>query len=149
MKCPLCAADAAEGALECPSCGVIFAKLKKRADREAGKAAGLLDTAPAKTPWAFLDSKAKRRAIALAVVAAWTAAVGLAVRRSLRRAAAGRGAVPETVLFRDPETGRTRELTVQRAPTARPRPAASRPPPPPDKWESAWLEDASGRRIKR
>lgn len=35
MTCPSCAASAADGAVECPSCGVIFAKWKSRTDAPA------------------------------------------------------------------------------------------------------------------
>lgn len=37
MKCPNCSADAADGAVECASCGVLFAKWKEKSDRERDK----------------------------------------------------------------------------------------------------------------
>lgn len=39
MKCPNCRKDAPDGALECPSCQVVFEKWLKRREREAGEPA--------------------------------------------------------------------------------------------------------------
>lgn len=35
MRCPSCSAEGPDGAAECPACGVIFAKLKARAEKAA------------------------------------------------------------------------------------------------------------------
>jgi hypothetical protein len=69
MKCPSCKAEAADGAAECPSCGVIFAKFEQRRRREreeAARALAQLDAAPAPTVHPHLG-----RAIAGVVLTAW------------------------------------------------------------------------------
>lgn len=127
MKCPLCSSPAPEGAAECPSCGVIFAKLRARAERE--KKAAVLIPEPAPVP---LANPWHVRLAALGVVALWMLVLGLYCRVEMRRhppragAAAVRGRSSATV--RD-ASGRLVEVPVHSA-----RPGATRreePPPPP------------------
>ena len=68
MKCPNCAAEAAAGAKECPSCGVIFAKLIKKLET--------LEPAPSPefNPWIG-------RGIAAALLVAWFIVFGFYYRR--------------------------------------------------------------------
>lgn len=119
MICPLCSSTAPEGAEECPSCGVIFAKLRARAERE--KKAVVEELKP--TPPPALDPRHVRLA-ALAVVALWMLALGLYYRVELSRrprragAAAPRGRASATV--RD-ASGRLVEVPVHSA-----RPGAAR-----------------------
>ena len=130
MNCPLCSAQAAEGAAECPSCGVLFAKLKEREERakqEAQAALALAETAaraPSFNPW-------KVRAVAGAVVLAWLIGFGLYIRswlgrerRPPKRRAYENGS---TLLLRDLETGKLKPVPVFTSPSS----SSSQPPPPP------------------
>ena len=135
MKCPLCPAQAAEDALECPSCGVIFAKLKKKAapapvaaavpaapaapsDPKAAEALlAQLDQPPAPPsypPWLG-------KAIAGGLAAAWALGFGvyLALYGLKPRQANPDEKVPDTVVIRDPATGDLKRLPVVVAPGAR------------------------------
>ncbi len=77
MKCPNCGATTPEGAVECAGCGVIFAKLKQKLEREKGQEKEPdKEEAPAPAqfnPW-------KGRLIAMALVLAWFIAFGLYYR---------------------------------------------------------------------
>ncbi|HXT01476.1 MAG TPA: zinc ribbon domain-containing protein [Elusimicrobiota bacterium] len=53
MKCPSCGAPSADGAAECPQCGLVFAKWRERQEREkreAAEALKSLDAPPAPKP---------------------------------------------------------------------------------------------------
>lgn len=117
VKCPNCAAAAPEGGLECPACGVIFAKLAELRQREKAEAkahAALLDApAPARAP----DPRNYRR-LAIAIVLAWMAGLAAFVHVSARRFADTKEAPsdavrPPTVIMRDPVTGELKELTIR------------------------------------
>jgi hypothetical protein len=77
MKCPNCSVEAPAGAAECASCGLVFAKLRKKIEElEAPRPA-------AYNPWIG-------RAIAAAVVALWILGFGLYYRRAVAKARASR-----------------------------------------------------------
>lgn len=75
MKCPLCSASAADDAAECLSCGVIFAKLRARADKP--RVADELTPTPPPNPW-------NGRIAAIALVAVWVVGLGLYYRHELK-----------------------------------------------------------------
>lgn len=77
-NCPLCSSAAPEGAAECPSCGVIFAKLRARAEREKSAAAKAPETTAARNPW-------RVRIAALSVVACWMLCLGIYYHIELSR----------------------------------------------------------------
>jgi len=62
MKCPNCGVEGPAGAAECPACGIIFDKFKKK-----------LDTLPPPTPPRF--PLWLGRTLAAALVAAWMLAL--------------------------------------------------------------------------
>jgi uncharacterized membrane protein YvbJ len=70
VKCSNCAAEASEGAAECPKCGVLFAKLKAQKEREKREAAEFLAAAEKPAPSAPPDPW-KGRLAAAAVVLIW------------------------------------------------------------------------------
>lgn len=70
MDCPLCSHSAPEGAVECASCGAIFAKLKARAERNKIAAAQAPEPAPALNPRSL-------RIAAISLVVCWM--LGLAI----------------------------------------------------------------------
>ncbi|UPT73590.1 MAG: hypothetical protein M0D55_17280 [Elusimicrobiota bacterium] len=120
MKCPNCAAEAADGSAECASCGVIFAKLKAKKERvvlEAKAGEALASTAPEEkapefNPW-------KIRAVAAAVVLAWLVGFGVYYRRAVSEALARRRLeVKErpAVMVRDPATGELKQVPVVTTP---------------------------------
>lgn len=126
--CPLCAHPAGEDAAECPTCGVIFAKLRARAERERKAAALVLEAtpAPSRNPW-------RVRLAALSVVAFWMLGLALYYRVELSRRPprskplAVRG--QSSVIVRD-SYGLVGEVPVATA-----RPGSTRqedPPPPPE-----------------
>ena len=83
MKCPNCGVLCPAGAAECPACGVIFAKFKKKLES---------DSAPVPStfkPW-------KGRAIAAALVALWFVGFALYYRARVSeiRARAPHGTIP-------------------------------------------------------
>lgn len=89
MKCPNCAAQAEDGAVECLSCGLLFAKWRERQEkekREAAEALKALESPPEPpkiNPWTG-------RLIAGLVVLWWM--LGLAIYYIYRlRAVNGRG----------------------------------------------------------
>ncbi|MDX6768088.1 MAG: hypothetical protein SF051_01035 [Elusimicrobiota bacterium] len=117
MKCPGCAAAAPDGATECPSCGVIFAKLAARLEKERAQAkahAALLD-APA--PPAPPDPR-RTRHLALAIVGAWVVVMATVVHLSMKRAKARAGTSssddgpPRAIQMRDPVTGDMKTLPI-------------------------------------
>lgn len=128
--CPLCARPSAEGAVECPTCGVIFAKLRARAEREkAASAARTLDPTPppALNPWHV-------RLAAAAVVVCWMLGLGLYYRVELSRGPLR--AKPLALQGRSAVTVRDSYGLVGEVPVATARPGASsrreEPPPPPE-----------------
>lgn len=50
MKCPSCGVESAEGAAECPACGLIFAKWQKKAEGQAQPAPAEAASGPAAAP---------------------------------------------------------------------------------------------------
>lgn len=74
MKCPACAAENPDGALECAACGVIFAKLKEKKEAERRAAEELLAKAeqspPPGNPWV-------PRLLAIGVVCVWLSAMAV------------------------------------------------------------------------
>lgn len=139
MKCPLCPAQVADDALECPSCGVIFAKLKKKKSAEAPAVpaapvtpavpAGPADTKAAEAVLAALESEPAPpsyppwlgKAISGGLAAAWALGFGiyLMLYGLKPRQADPNEKVPDTVVIRDPATGQLRRLPVVTAPGAR------------------------------
>lgn len=126
MNCPLCSAATQNGAAECPSCGVIFAKLHARAEREKSLASEALEPSrrPAVNAWHV-------RIAALSLVASWMIGLGLYYRIELSRrprhiksmALEGRSSVS----VRD-SYGLTSEVPVH---SARPGQTSREEPPPP------------------
>lgn len=126
MNCPLCSKTAEDSAVECPSCGVLFAKLRERKDRERTKAA----TSP---PLFSTSSSAlyywRWHIAAVAVVVAWLLGFGL-----YYHARAGKTPRPKkpltnislsTAKLRNPATGKLENIEIYQSP------AYSRPQPPP------------------
>jgi hypothetical protein len=119
VKCPKCSAQAPAGAAECPSCGVIFAKLskKKSHEREADKKAAADFMAMAEAgersaavhPWLG-------KGIAIGLIVAWLGAMGYylvrAGRPPSRAESGGQAPVPGSVLVRDPATGELKRVPV-------------------------------------
>lgn len=119
VKCPKCSAQAPAGAAECPSCGVIFAKLskKKSHEREADKKAAadfmaLADAgerSAAVHPWLG-------KGIAAGLVVLWLGVMGYYLVKAARtpaRPEPGAGApAPGSVLVRDPATGELKRVPV-------------------------------------
>jgi hypothetical protein len=68
MKCPNCGVEAPAGSEECGSCGIIFAKFKKKLE-----AIGAPAETPPYHPW-------RVRAIALTLVMLWCAGFALYYR---------------------------------------------------------------------
>jgi len=83
MKCPSCAAAAADGAAECPACGVIFAKFEERRRREREAAAAAL--AQASAPPAPLVDPQLGRTVAVVLAAGWVLAFGYFIFKDYRR----------------------------------------------------------------
>lgn len=125
--CPLCAHPSAEGAAECPTCGVIFAKLRARDERQKAASAQRLDPTPppALDPW-------HARIAAAAVVVCWMLGLGLYYRIELSRSPLR--AKPLALQGRSTLTVRDSYGLVGEVPVATARPGASRreetPPPP-------------------
>jgi hypothetical protein len=134
MKCPLCSVEAAQGATQCPSCGALFDKLRKRAEREKKEAAAALALAekPASGP---RFSIWQLRAAAVGVLVTWIIGFGLYVRNSMKtelRRKAPRVYTDESIVrMRDPVTGKIKEVKVYVAPRAV-RPDVS--PPTEENW---------------
>ena len=80
MKCPSCGSQAPDAAAECPSCGVVFAKLKaiKEREKKSVETAELKPSAPPLDP-------AKLRAYALAFVIGWLVAFSIFFKREMDR----------------------------------------------------------------
>lgn len=70
MKCPNCGVEAPAGAAECPACGVIFAKFKKK-----------LENLPAPSPVPY--NPWLGRGLAAAIVLIWMLAFGWYYRRAV------------------------------------------------------------------
>lgn len=141
VKCPLCPAEVAEDALECPSCGVIFAKLKKKKSQESGMTERVAPAATPAAPSAPADREAAEaalaaldqppappayppwlgKAIAGGLAAAWVLGLGLylMIYGLKPRQANPDEKVPDTVVIRDPATGNLKRLPVVVAPGAR------------------------------
>lgn len=131
MKCPNCAAEASDGAAECASCGVIFAKLKAKKERtvlEAKAGEALTSAKPEEKPAEF--NPWKGRAIAAGIVVLWIVGFAIyyhrAVAEALRRARVDVKSRP-SVMVRDPATGEMRRVPVVTTP-----PAGRLAPPPSD-----------------
>jgi hypothetical protein len=115
MKCPSCGAQAGDGAAECPSCGLIFAKWLERQEKEKREAVEALKRleappagAPPRNPWIG-------RGIAGAVVAVWLAGLVLFAVHHRRRAKPQIGEdTGAFVLMRDSKTGDMRRLPIRR-----------------------------------
>lgn len=80
MKCPLCSSSSTDSALECPSCGAIYAKLRARAEKlKNGEFPALTPSrGPAPVLW-------RVRVASLAVVAGWMIGLGIYYRVELAR----------------------------------------------------------------
>lgn len=132
MNCPLCSSAAPDGAAECPSCGVIFAKLRARAERAKSAAEQAPETAPAPA----LNPRHVRIA-ALSLVACWMIGLGLYYHIALsRQPKSGKPMALEgrsNVTVRDAD-GLTSEVPVY---SARSGPARPEPPPPPPEPENS------------
>ena len=119
MNCPLCSAKAAEGATECPSCGALFAKLKKRAEREKQEAEAALALVAAAPPISKIPIWKLRIAAAMVVIA-WIIGFGLYFRRWMSQEhlpPKRRVYDDNTVLrMRDPITGEIKNVKVHVAP---------------------------------
>jgi hypothetical protein len=114
MKCPSCSANADDGAAECPSCGLVFAKWRAREEkgkREAAEALARMaapSNEPPLNPWAV-------RGVAAAFVLAWILTLGYYVGHhpAKRRPALGAD-TGQFVMMRDPKTGDMRRMPIQR-----------------------------------
>ena len=98
MKCPNCAVPAPHGALECPSCGLVFAKWEARrnkeklerlqsAEREEREKRAALESLAAleakAKPAASAANLRKGRILAGVLIAAWIAGLALYYHRWL------------------------------------------------------------------
>ena len=117
--CPLCAHPSAEGGAECPACGVIFAKLRARAERQKTASVQPLDPTPppALNPWHV-------RLAAAAVVVCWMLGLGLYYRIELSRSPLR--AKPLALQGRSTVTVRDSYGLVGEVPVTTARPGASR-----------------------
>jgi hypothetical protein len=132
MKCPSCACAAADDAVECPGCGLIFAKWKERErerkeqeKRAASDALAALEVPAASSappnPWVG-------RGIAAGAVALWLGAFGVYLIRHTHKHVKDLGA--DTGAFverRDPKTGDMKRMPIMRVGGA-PGPSNSEPP---------------------
>mgnify|MGYP001616848692 CR=1 FL=1 len=114
VKCKKCGVAVREDALECPGCGVIFAKLKEKGERDKREAALDLDLEQApKAPGIDLW---RGRKIAAGIVLLWIVAFVLYYRHAIaaakRRAELSDSLARPTVMMRDPQTGEMREIPV-------------------------------------
>ena len=92
MKCPSCGATVPEGALECPACGVIFAKFaekRKREREEAEKALAAMNIPPPP----IVDPHLGRK-IGFGVFFLWFAVMGFFVVKEVLRKHERRAAAP-------------------------------------------------------
>lgn len=142
MQCPNCAAGVAEGAAECPACGVIFSKLARVREQEALRYKALLALDPPPPPAA----RVRRNAVAAGVVVLWLLALAFSVRLCPGRARMSAGPRPADdglppVLVIDPATGDRRELPVRDDAGAGARRAAEKAPvSAPEQVEASWTE---------
>jgi hypothetical protein len=91
MKCPACAHEGPDGAAECASCGVIFAKFKEKKEAERRAAEELLakaeQPAPPPNPWV-------PRLLAIGLVCLWLSVMAvyylLTMNRTVQRVEAER-----------------------------------------------------------
>lgn len=140
-NCPLCAATVRADARDCHSCGVIFAKLREKWEREKAAAAAAVEAAEAPLP--AIDPRLtpmRLRLAASAIVAVWMLFFGLYYRvrvTTIARAHTTRsrlGQESSRFLLRDPGTGRPVGVEVHlspSAPTPRVEPPAREEAPPP------------------
>lgn len=153
MKCPHCSAVVPTGAEECPACGLIFAKLLKKRQREteippldaAAPVEPFANAAPKPAAW---DAKTRGRVLAVVIVIAWIGLLAAYTRHSMMKRRARYGVmsdsdIPKTVTFQDPVTGEFREAPIKDSAglSSRP-PVAPKAQRPPDRWESSWVEEA-------
>jgi hypothetical protein len=121
MKCPSCKAAVPEGAVECPSCGVIFAKFEERRRREraeAERALAEMNLAPPPTVHPYLG-----RVIAGVVLTAWAAVMGYLVFEEMllqraRKAAAAAAPAPIPVIMSAPIVSRIQPAPPVAVPVA-------------------------------
>lgn len=127
MNCPSCAKPVADGATDCPACGIVFAKWEQRRARELeaareekSRALAALEAGAAAAP--AVDPR-MGRAIAAVIVTVWMAAVGLYLRSLATTRRKPPMGVPtgEFAEMRDPKTGEIVKLPVRRLDPAPPR----------------------------
>ncbi|MFI5362016.1 MAG: hypothetical protein ACHQ49_08615 [Elusimicrobiota bacterium] len=117
MKCPSCSAPCADDAVECPSCGLVFAKWRERQEKArlaAAEALAALSVPRAAAP----PNQALWRGAAVAVVVAWIAGMALYVRfhAANRLPAPSRHEEEQFVMVRDPATGDMRRMPIRSKP---------------------------------
>ena len=132
MKCPNCSAQSGDDALECASCGVVFANWRARQEREKTAAAAALAAleAPAAepplNPWIV-------RGAASAFVAFWMLGLGMYfLRHPAKRRPAPGADTGSYVELRDPKTGELRRMPILRMAGAPAPPGAPAEAPAPD-----------------
>jgi hypothetical protein len=126
MKCPSCSAKAPPEATECPSCGVVFAKWKKRRERdeeiareEKARAIAVLEAGVPPAP--DIDPR-WGRGISGGIVLVWMVAFGLYYRHHYAHHH-GPKSTPtgEFAQMRDPKTGDIVTLPVRRIDLSNPK----------------------------
>jgi|GEM_PF-2084521 len=122
MKCPSCGAVCPEGALECASCGVIFAKLEERRKREKAEAAEALArlNAPASQPFDLALGKR----IAAGALVIWAALMARFILQEMTRKKAA------ALQTESPGPGTKRNSSPALSATGIPNPGAPIPPTP-------------------
>jgi hypothetical protein len=129
MNCPNCASAAADGAVECEKCGLVFSKwkaLEANKLRDKVQALAQLNEPPPEKydPWLG-------RAIAIGLVCLWMISLGLYFRHHMawiRRRPLG-PLTGDTAELRDPETGEVRQVPIRRGPGVKVPPPSPVPPP--------------------
>ena len=158
MSCPKCSAPVPEWAAECPSCGIIFERWRKREERlrrarENPPAAAPSEVVPGEpklepSPPLAVNPRTARL-VAGGVVLAWLVVFAWFMgRHPGRRRPSALPAPGQTVYVRDEETGDMKSLKVEipepppQAPRAKAAPARKNV----EVREASWVEEGAGKK---